>query len=191
MCLFTLYVYVAQMGFSTEHDFEPPAGANIDPVFKVDLDALTDDDTILSTLGRIAIWFHRLIIKLASLPLTVVMNFLPRTVPLFLALGLAIRGGAFVLFRATGVKSSLESNANGDLVAMAMNFVKNMFPQAFFLFDMYKVVMGDLLMVFFGTLVALATYDVVGGTHFGALMYWAGGDEMGLVLTQDKGEAEL
>ncbi|GMI13755.1 hypothetical protein TrVE_jg9624 [Triparma verrucosa] len=104
--------------------------------------------------------------KLLHLPL----SFIPKCVPTFLVLAGTVRLSCCAI---VGFKSGEKDEAEkGDLLGMAMNMVKGMFPKVFMAYNVYQTVVGDILMVAFGMLWGVATFvpDEEGGRHGGVFM---------------------
>ena len=152
---------------SASAESPPIAAANIDPIFGVDFDLLTSSDTILSKLGRVAIYFHRKMLALISIPYNL---FVPKTLPIFLSFSLCLRIPAFALFGANGTDGRAEAeDGKKSFKAMARKFFKGIFPKMFLIWDIYQLCIADVLAIFFGLLVALATFGGDSGGHFGVV----------------------
>ncbi|GMI27623.1 hypothetical protein TeGR_g15188, partial [Tetraparma gracilis] len=169
----------------TADDFTDPEPA-VDPLFGIDLDALATDSSVVNALFSYAVSAHRLFLSLLASPFSLLTSFLPRVAPLPLLLALSLRSSLFLLLGATGVPPAPPAAAAGDVPAMIANFVRGFFPSAFFLYDFYQVVVADLLAVFVGLLLGVATYDAAGGTGHGGALPFFGAAAGGMLQARDK-----
>ena len=135
--------------------------STIDPIFGVDFDLLLMEDTTLNTIGRFAVGLHRTATKVARVPYDL---FVPKTWPIFCGISMAIRVGTWALLGATGMQTKVGAKKDSKgIKEMAMGFVRDMFPVIFGCWELYQLVIGDVLMMFTGVLFAMATASLVGG----------------------------
>eukprot|EP00518_Triparma_eleuthera_P001837 CAMPEP_0182453088 /NCGR_PEP_ID=MMETSP1319-20130603/301_1 /TAXON_ID=172717 /ORGANISM="Bolidomonas pacifica, Strain RCC208" /LENGTH=446 /DNA_ID=CAMNT_0024650979 /DNA_START=150 /DNA_END=1486 /DNA_ORIENTATION=- len=139
---------------------EKPLGAGSEAGYGSDLDVDAAGDIFSS----VASFLHRAVMAVLSLPL----SFLPRTVPTFLVVALAVRLTCYALFNATGLPPTPKSETDSyDLIGKAKEMAMGMFPKVFLAYNVYQTVVSDVLMVFFGVLLAMATFEVEGGGRHG------------------------
>jgi hypothetical protein len=164
-----------QLMGSSEDSTLPSFDSTIDPVFGIDFDLLLMEDNFLNTLGRLAVGLHRFVTKIARVPFDM---FVPKTWPIFCGISLAVRAGTYGVLGATGMpKKAAGGKDSKGIKEMALGFVRDMFPVVFTLWELYQLVIGDVLMIFTGLLFAMATTrvgaaegdEVVGGVGAGEL----------------------
>lgn len=162
--------------FDTSDEDETP-GANIDPLFKVDLDELTKGPGFLNVLGRAALSAHRLlllifyftprsiIVSLLSLPQALVKN--PPTLCLLALLLRQIVGKRILSAGIPG--SEVEEKESGvDVVGMikqgVTSWLLNAFPNAVGFYDAFSHLRSDMYIIICGVFFGLAwSHTAVGG----------------------------
>jgi hypothetical protein len=133
----------------------PSFDSTVDPIFGVDFDLLLMEDNFLNSLGRLVVGLHRFVTKIARVPFDM---FVPKTWPIFCGISLAVRAGTYGVLGATGMpKKAAGTKDSKGLGEMAFEFVKGMFPKLSTCWELYQLVIGDVLMIFTGLLFAMAT----------------------------------
>lgn len=155
-----------------EDEFAEPKGIdasseveNIDPIFRIDLDKLTEADTLINRIARVAIFLHRLIFKAILMPVTIAKNLISgftqlSTIPPLLCL-VAIFIRQFVGKMVLGAKlpdiQPKDEKEEKDVVSMGKNFVKgfitNAFPKVFSVYDVWTHMRTDMFVVLCGLIV--------------------------------------
>jgi hypothetical protein len=151
----------------TENEYVP----NIDPIFGIDLDELTNGPGVLNQLAKVAIGMHRSILWLVYFTPISIFNSLI-AIPMALirmppilfivavvtrqVVGKAILGAAIPEVKAD---SNSDGGNNIEVISMAKNFIKNTmmtnFPTLFTLYDVFTHVRTDMYIVICGVFCGL------------------------------------
>mmetsp|Transcript_128785 Transcript_128785/g.372619 ORF Transcript_128785/g.372619 Transcript_128785/m.372619 type:complete len:455 (-) Transcript_128785:192-1556(-) len=142
-----------------EEESQPP---NIDPLFGVDLDALTSGPGIMNQLARGAVAAHRSLLWFVYyLPLSILQSImgipqaLMRSPPALCIIALLLRHVVGKGILGAGLPETTAVDEKGiDVIAMAKNFVTNMlnnsFPTAVVLYDAFTHLRADMYVVLCG-----------------------------------------
>lgn len=155
---------VVEDEFATTEPLLDDAEHNIDPLFRVDLDKLTETDTIVNRLGRVAIYVHRLNLKFFYYyPKGVLSNMVNGftqlfTIPPLLCLVALVTRQIVgkMLFGATlpNIKHVDESKIKSAVKA----FVTQTFPTVYSLYDAWSHLRTDMYVVLCGLVVGLSIH---------------------------------
>jgi hypothetical protein len=140
----------------------------LDWPFGVDLDKITQDDTIINYFARVAIFIHRSLVKLIFMPKSIVSNLISGFAqlltmpPLLCLVALFIRQfvGKIVLgAKLPDIKPPDESEGK-DVLSMGKNFIKGFitraFPKVFTIYDAWSHLRTDMFVVLCGLIVGFA-----------------------------------
>lgn len=144
---------------SSDDALLPSLDSTLDPVFGMDFDLMLMEDNLLNSIGRVAVGAHRMATRVAKLPYDL---FVPKTWPIFCMISLTVRAATFTVFGATGQPSN-DAKKDKGIMEMAVGFARDMFPRMFMCWELYQLVIGDVLLLFTGLLLAMATTRIGGG----------------------------
>lgn len=158
--------FVGEEEFVSIQEQEEVYIPNIDPIFKVDFDRLTQGGGLLNTLAKGAISGHRLLLRIFYyLPISILQTVvaipqqLLTTPPMLCIISLVVRQSAKLI----GAK--LPDPASGkkdgkDLLAMmkqgVMNYLAGMFPTVVSVYDVWTHLRSDMYVILCGVFVGLA-----------------------------------
>jgi hypothetical protein len=168
----TAYVPIEEDEFATADD--GPNEVNLDPLFGLDLDAVTAGPGLLMILGRMAIAVHRLNLSIFYyFPLRMWANLLGllSSPPVLCLAALVIRQGSNLLGgklpKNTANDAKTSSSPPQDVVTMAKNFVGGFigkaFPTATKLYDAWTHLRSDMYVVLCGLFVGLVWHHYLSG----------------------------
>lgn len=147
-----------------EEDYVP----NIDPVFHVDFDKLTEGGGVLNTLARCAIYIHRLLLQIFYyLPISILttMTTTPHQLlmtPLILCIiSLVVWQTAKLIFGAKLPEQASDKKDSKDVVLAMMkqgvvSFLAGMFPTVVSVYDIWTHLHSDMYVILCGVFVGLA-----------------------------------
>ena len=144
---------------SSDDPLLPSLDSTLDPVFGVDFDLMLMEDNLLNSIGRVAVGAHRMVTRVAKLPFDL---FVPKTWPVFCTISLTVRATTFTVFGANGQPSN-DAKKDKGITEMVVGFARDMFPRMFMCWELYQLVIGDVLLLFTGLLLAMATTRIGGG----------------------------
>eukprot|EP00934_Nitzschia_sp_Nitz4_P000715 Nitzschia sp. Nitz4//scaffold2_size372955//209780//211093//NITZ4_000436-RA/size372955-processed-gene-0.428-mRNA-1//1//CDS//3329546817//715//frame0 len=134
--------------------------SNIDPIFRVDLDQLTQGPGFFNQIGRAAVGAHRAILALFALPLTIFQSVigmpqaLLRFPPILCVLALIIRQLIGKLLLGASIPETETKSKGTDALEMAKNFVsgflKSSFPTFVGMYDAFSHLRSDMYVILFG-----------------------------------------
>ena len=162
----------SQEEFATSKEEEEDYVPNIDPVFRVDFDKLTEGGGLFNTIAKGAISIHRLILNIFYfLPLSILQTIatIPRqllvTPPILCIISLIIRQTAKLVFGKLPDPASDKKDSKDVLAMMkqgVINFLAGMFPTAVNLYDVWSHLRSDMYVILCGVFVGLAyTHSMV------------------------------
>ena len=141
---------------------------NIDPLFQVDLDALTTGDGLYFTLGRFAVRVHRFILSIVlDLPKSILQSVLSfvwsfvQTPPVFFLMAVLIRHGlGKVVLGAKLPAAVVDDAAHKDILStvqtFATKFVLSSFPTLKIVYDVWTHIRSDMYVILCGLFVGWA-----------------------------------
>ncbi|GKY99971.1 hypothetical protein MPSEU_000950700 [Mayamaea pseudoterrestris] len=144
---------------------DPIKAENIDWPFGVDLDMLTQADTIINRFARVAIFIHRSFVKLLFMPMTFASNIISGFAqlltipPLLCIVALLIRQfvGKVILGAKLPDRKPPDESEGKDVVSMGTSFVKSFitkaFPKVFTVYDAWSHLRTDMFVVLCGLIV--------------------------------------
>jgi len=166
-------VDTAQDEFGTDLLEDDAAEENLDPLFRIDLDKLTEGPGLLNMLARKAIFVHRLILNFSYyLPKRIVSNvsaafsMLVDTPPIPCLVAILLRQfvGKVILGAKlpdkVGINEQVVDSGQKDVIGMAKNaasaFISKAFPTAISLYSVWTHLRADIYILLFGVFVGLA-----------------------------------
>lgn len=141
---------------------------NIDPVFHVDFDKLTEGGGVLNTLARGAINIHRLLLQIFYyLPISILttMTTIPHqllaTPPILCIISLVVWQTAKLIFGAKLPEQASDKKDSKDVVLAMMkqgvvSFLAGMFPTVVSVYDIWTHLHSDMYVILCGVFVGLA-----------------------------------
>ena len=152
-----------------EDDSSEQGFSNIDPLFRVDLDELTQGPGFINQLARIAVSIHRVILTaIFYTPLNLIYTLagipkaLMQTPPALCLLALLVRQlvGKIILNASMPVLETEEKDAAIDVLAMVKQwvtkFLSTTFPTAVSLYDAFVHLRSDMYIIICGVFCGLA-----------------------------------
>lgn len=143
--------------------------ANIDPVFKIDLDEITSGPGFLKVLARVAVSAHRLLLRIFYFtPKNVIVSLLslPQALmenpPMLCLLALILRQGVGKRLLSAGIpgSDSEEKESGVDVVAMikqgVTSWLSSAFPNAVGIYDAFSHLRSDMYIIICGVFFGLA-----------------------------------
>lgn len=139
---------------------EESKDANLDPLFGVDLDALTEGPGLFNAVGRFAVGCHRMVLSMVYYgPKNLLSSLMFSSPPLLMLVALVIRQflGKFVF----GARLPKDEDAKDskDVLSMAKQFIKNFvgqaFPTAVTLYQAFNQLRADMYIVLAGLVVGI------------------------------------
>ena len=153
---------------------------NIDPLFQVDLDALTTGDGLYFTLGRFAVRVHRFILSIVlDLPKSILQSVLSfvwsfvQTPPVFFLMAVLIRHGlGKVVLGAKLPAAVVDDAAHKDILStvqtFATKFVLSSFPTLKIVYDVWTHIRSDMYVILCGLFVGWAvSHSHLAGSPYG------------------------
>ena len=153
---------------------------NIDPLFQVDLDALTTGDGLYFTLGRFAVRVHRFILSIVlDLPKSILQSVLSfvwsfvQTPPVFFLMAVLIRHGlGKVVLGAKLPAAVVDDAAHKDILStvqtFATKFVLSSFPTMKIVYDVWTHIRSDMYVILCGLFVGWAvSHSHLAGSPYG------------------------
>jgi len=139
-------------------------GENIDPLFQVDLDALTAGPGLFMMMGRFAVACHRLNLSVFyywPLSMFAKMASLLQSPPMLCIIALAIRQAIGKTILGADLPAAVEDESqHKDVMSMVKSFVKNFilraFPTAANLYDAWVHLRADMYVILCGLFVGIA-----------------------------------
>lgn len=141
---------------------------NIDPLFQVDLDALTAGDGLYFMLGRFAVRIHRSILtvvyytpkSILQLILSIMWSFI-QTPPILFIMALFIRHGlGKVILGAKLPKAVVDETQHKDILSTVKTFVTKFvlssFPTITIFYDVWTYIRSDIYVILCGLFVGIA-----------------------------------
>jgi hypothetical protein len=161
-----VHEYAAEEEFVTDEEQKEEYIPNIDPIFQVDFDKLTEGGGLLNTLAKGAINCHRLILQVFYyLPISILQTVMAipqqllTTPPILCIISLVVRQSAKLIFGKLPEPAS-EKKDSMDVLAMMkqgiMNFLAGLFPTMVGLYDVWTHLRSDMYVILCGVFVGLA-----------------------------------
>jgi len=164
---------MAKDDFQDEFDASDVPVPNIDPVFGVDLDALTNGPGLMKQLARGAVSVHRMILYLVYLFPLSMLNALVgipraflRSPPALCFVSMLVRHGLGKTILGAGLPLAPHASEKSfDVLAMAKNFVSNFlstaFPMAVTIYEAFSHLRSDMYIVLCGFFTGLVYVDMM------------------------------
>lgn len=143
--------------------------ANIDPIFKIDLDEITSGPGFLNVLARVAVSAHRLLLRIFYFtPKNIIVSLLslPQALmenpPMLCLLALILRQGVGKRLLSAGIpgSDSEEKESGVDVVAMikqgVTSWLLSAFPNAVGIYDAFSHLRSDMYIIICGVFFGLA-----------------------------------
>jgi hypothetical protein len=148
--------------------FASKGTGNIDPLFQVDLDALTTGDGLYFTLGRFAVRVHRFILALLFYtPRSILHSMISfiwsfvQTPPILFILALMIRHGLGRIVLGAKLPSAVvDETQHKDILSTVKTFVTKFllssFPSVTIIYDVWTYIRSDMYVMLCGLFVGIA-----------------------------------
>ena len=154
--------FVAQEEFIEQGKVHIP---NIDPIFQVDFDKLTEGGGLFNTLAKGAVHIHRMILQIFyHLPISILQTIvaIPRqllaTPPMLCMISLVVCQSTKLI--GAKLPEPSDKKDSKDVLAMmkqgVMNFLAGMFPTVVSVYDVWTHLRSDMYVILCGVFVGLA-----------------------------------